>query len=415
MKSRWHGIAMVGLLASCQMRPPPQLVLPEEPQRFPHEPHTVVACTGCHQEGLRPGSHGHAPCLTCHAEQFALAAENVCSICHEPADATQAASAGPVKTFPPTSPRQHLPSRFSHAGHLQASAMEKSVGFHLDCADCHRRTRDATGLARPGHSTCSRCHAPEVQLAGAPSMEACDRCHGGEATLRSHVRWPQPDLHFDHRNHEVDRSGGLIGCRSCHRDVEAATTSSTLAPPHAQDCVGCHDDSQRVPDDMDMRACETCHRDRSASIGTLAPRSHLPQGEKPRDHTLAFRSDHHEPARREARRCATCHSEMSGSRVDSCDECHQVTRPGDHVVTWTELDHGGAALADSSRCATCHVTDQCSACHGQRPRSHLPPGSFLSSGHGPLARINVRACLTCHDPAQACDSCHAAMAPRGRM
>lgn len=155
-----------------------------------------------------------------------------------------------------------------------------------------------------------------------------------------------------------------------------------------------------------MRVCETCHREKRGSLLAIAPRSHLPGTERPIDHTLAFRTDHGTAAR-DAARCATCHTVMSGSPRDACDECHRVTPPLDHRLSWRELDHGIEAAAASERCALCHTADSCEACHREAPRSHLPLLMFRTE-HGPAARINVRSCLTCHDPRRDCEAagCH---------
>ena len=87
-------------------------------------------------------------------------------------------------------------------------------------------------------------------------------------------------------------------------------------------------------------------------------------------------------------------------------------RPRDHGAAWRELDHGTEVAADAQRCATCHVTDFCTTCHLQLPRSHLPLEMFRR-GHGSAARANPRACVTCHDPVAACNQCHPAeLVPR---
>ncbi len=147
---------------------------------------------------------------------------------------------------------------------------------------------------------------------------------------------------------------------------------------------------------MRMRICETCHRERAGTLTAIAPRSHLPATERPLDHTIAFRRDHAEAAARNAARCATCHTQMSGNTRQSCDDCHQTMLPSNHRITWRELDHGPEAAADRNKCATCHVVEFCTACHAQRPRSHGLVGTFERE-HGRLARLNVRACLTCHN------------------
>jgi hypothetical protein len=315
-----------------------------------------------------------------------------------------------MRPYPPDDIWQAEPPRFSHAAHMDAGRMEQKVGFHVTCADCH--VRDGK-LARPDHATCARCHAPEASVIGAPRMDECTACHDtGIAQQRTRARLIRGDVHFDHDHHRADRRGTPIRCEQCHAQSAQATGYADHAAPQISACVGCHDDSDRVPSGMRMRVCETCHAARSERLTALAPRNHLPATERPLDHTLAFRRDHAGAAEADAARCAACHTQMSGNPHDACDECHQSMRPADHVVTWRELDHGAEAAADRDRCALCHVVEFCTACHSQRPRSHGFPGSFATD-HGPLARINIRSCLTCHQE-KTCqvNGCHPAVAPR---
>ncbi|MBT8493165.1 MAG: hypothetical protein KJO07_08910, partial [Deltaproteobacteria bacterium] len=205
------------------------------------------------------------------------------------------------------------------------------------------------------------------------------------------------DLRFEHGRHRRDRRGKPILCAECHRDASSAVATGKHLPPPTDACVSCHDDSQRAPQTLAMKVCETCHATRSASLGAIPPRSHLPAEEMPANHTLAFREDHEREARRAPQECARCHSFMSGARRDTCDQCHQVMRPRSHTAGWIEFEHGPAAAARQESCATCHGADMCIACHSRPPRSHQPVLEFRQS-HGLAASINVRACLTCHDP-----------------
>jgi hypothetical protein len=236
-------------------------------------------------------------------------------------------------------------------------------------------------------------------------MGDCAGCHTGGTAERHPRRLIKGDLQFDHRRHVADTGGARIACETCHDRTQLATSSADHAPPPVAACVGCHDDATRVPPTQRMRICETCHLERSESLGTLAPRSHLPATELPADHTLAFRQDHADAAAADPSRCARCHTQLSGNKNGACDECHQTMKPRDHTLVFRELDHGALAGADATRCATCHVVDFCTACHQQRPRSHLPEGSFLQD-HGAQARVNIRTCVTCHDPATSCVRCH---------
>jgi hypothetical protein len=379
-----------------------------DPSRLSHAGHAQIACADCHRGAARPGTDDHRPCDdgACHRKDFTGPPTLLCAVCHVAVRA--APLSAPLRPYPIDDAWQAQPSRFSHLRHLDRAAMEDRVGFHVTCTDCH--TRGDAGLARPDHATCTRCHAPEVALAGAPAMTACAGCHEPTTRLRARRRLIRDDLHFDHARHRSDTRGQAIRCEECHADTERAAAYDDHAAPRVERCVTCHDDSARTPPVMRMRICETCHRQRSERLTSLAPRSHLPLTERPLDHTLAFRRDHAEAAAHDGARCAACHTQMSGNAAQVCDECHQTMSPSDHRLTWREFDHGSEAAADRERCARCHVVEFCTSCHRQRPRSHGFIGSFQTD-HAKLARINIRPCLTCHS-ASFCAPCHDAPAAR---
>lgn len=392
--------------------------LPLEALRFPHQSHTEVACTRCHvavTESAPTTQPGHASCDApgCHQVAFTGAPTELCALCHE-GISTEAGAASPLMTFPPGSGMRSQPSNFSHAQHLNASRMEAALGFHISCTDCHELQKDSgigPTLRSPRHADCARCHATEAAVPGTPAMTDCVGCHLASASsLPRHRDFITGDLHFDHRAHLRDRRGIPISCLECHNRSAVATRSEIgkHATPEMRACVDCHDNSERVPQAKRMRRCETCHSTRSAGLRALAPRSHMPATERPANHTQAFRRDHGDDARNNAAACARCHTQLSGNRRDTCDECHQVMRPQDHVVTWREYDHGPEAATESERCTTCHQVDFCVTCHRNAPRSHFPTLMFRSGGHGTQAVLNMRACVTCHRPRDDCSGagCH---------
>jgi hypothetical protein len=392
-------LIVVGIvLAGCT--PPRRADTPApavDPTRLDHEQHRVlqIPCGNCHRSPTaRPGADDHKPCDdgACHKKEFLAAPGKFCQTCHQTVS-TQPLEA-PLKDYPIEDPWQSLPPVFSHRKHLDRDLMESSVGFHVACGDCHVRG-DGT-LARPNHATCSRCHAAEAGIPKA-RMADCSGCHKGSARPRTRARVRKGDVQFHHDRHRNDRKGKAIRCEDCHGRSAKSSSYDDHGPPRIESCVGCHDDSDRVPYGLRMRICESCHLEKTASLVSIAPRDHLPATERPLDHTLAFRRDHAEAAGRDAARCATCHTHMSANPKQACDECHQRMIPADHRITFRELDHGPEAIADRNRCATCHVVEFCSACHKQRPRSHGFETTFFKE-HGRLARLNVRACITCHDP-----------------
>lgn len=287
--------------------------------------------------------------------------------------------------------------------------MEAKLGFHVSCTDCHAQEATAQ-LRRPDHAACARCHAPESALSSMPAMGECLRCHQPETPPSSRSRTLiHDDLVFSHQAHRNDRRGKFITCSTCHAETTQADADDMgkHAAPVLSVCVKCHDNAERVPEEKRMSRCELCHSTRSAGLGSLAPRSHMPATERPPDHTSAFRRDHASDARLDARRCARCHGEVSGNRRNTCDECHQVMRPSDHFVDWKEYGHGPEAATDTDRCTTCHQVDYCVSCHRRPPRSHFPPRAFRD-GHGVQAAMNMRPCITCHRPERDCAraGCH---------
>ena len=389
-------VVLVVLATACSSQRVIEPPLPgRDPTRLSHEQHAKIACGDCHTTGKRPGSDDHKPCDKCHAQAFLAQPGELCKVCHTsvtpPRDGVPLAA--PLRPYPIEDVWQAEPSKFSHKEHLDNSKIEFAVGFHVQCADCHIRDDK---FVRPDHAICARCHAAEASPKGLVTMGDCAGCHTEAAQLRTRARLIRGDLKFDHQSHRTDRRGQTIKCEQCHTGSVSATDYATHTAPHVENCVGCHDDSDRTPENARMRVCATCHNGRANGVTTLAPRSHLPATERPLDHTIAFRRDHAEAAAQNSARCATCHTQMSGNAADTCDECHQTMRPADHRITFRELDHGPEAAADRSRCATCHVIEFCTACHAQRPRSHGFPGQFSGSEHSMLARENVRSCLTCH-------------------
>jgi hypothetical protein len=409
MTTRSVMIVAVVLAAGCAPQRKIDAPLPPtDDTRISHVRHAEVGCAECHRGAARPGAEDHGPCDDgkCHRKEFVAEPGRLCQVCHT--KVTAGPLTAPLKKYPVEDAWQAEPSRFSHRRHLDASAMEDRVGFHVTCTDCH--TRGDADLARPDHAACTRCHAAEVALQRAPRMEDCRSCHEQGTRPRARRRLIRDDLHFDHTRHRSDRRGQVIRCEECHGRTARANEYRDHAPPQVENCVGCHDDSERTPTTFRMRICESCHRKLTETLTVIAPRNHLPLTERPLDHTIAFRRDHTGAAERDATRCAACHTQMSGNPNQACDECHQTMQPADHRITWRELDHGTESAADRERCARCHVVEFCTACHRQRPRSHGFAGSFMTD-HGQLARFNVRSCLTCHGESF-CTECHAASIPR---
>ncbi len=402
------------------------------PLRFPHEKHTARPCASCHTEAIpgeteapRPGENSHESCMgaECHSEAFKGEPTTLCGLCHESLQTEDGPRASLVPYPPVAGPRSESVS-FSHETHLDAPLMETRLGFHVSCTDCHElpsldgslttgalenRSVAISELPRPTHEACARCHAAEAALPGAPVMTACDSCHDAGRTTSRERLFITGDLQFRHSAHRSDRRGKAIGCATCHNSIITTLSESSRGAGYdMRVCVKCHNNDARVSPGKRMSRCETCHATKSAGIGALAPRSHMPPTERPANHTQAFQKDHAADADRPSASCGSCHTMLSGNRRNTCDECHQVMEPRDHVVTWREYDHGPQAATSPDRCATCHQVEFCVACHQSPPRSHFPSLEFRRGGHGTLAVLNMRACVTCHQRANDCSGsgCH---------
>jgi len=390
--------------------------------RFPHASHGDLACVECHAladvltgHPATPGADDHAPCDrdACHRDAFVRAPGPLCATCHDEVDPSGATSTS-LAPYPPTYGSRALAATFSHTKHVDYAAMERRVGFHVACTDCHQRAPDERDPRLPGHAECLRCHAAEAAVDGAPTMAECATCH--IERKRRPLRYRRlivGDLQFAHMAHANDRRGEPVRCNTCHDDVAKVSETDAHSPPPTSACVACHDDDRRTPGESRMRICETCHATRRETFGTLAPRSHLPASERPVNHTLAFRTDHSVEARNSARECARCHTTASGSVRDTCDECHQSMRPRDHTVGWREFDHGPQAATDAQPCVTCHSGGFCVSCHSRPPRSHFPLVDFARASHGDLALGDLRACTVCHDVQRDCIGfgCHGSAPP----
>jgi len=394
------------------------LLVETEKGRFPHAKHTTTTCITCHSvsavlsgKPARPGANDHAPCdrNQCHKAEFLKPPGDFCKMCHSAVGVALGGVTSPAP-YPPIKGPRAMASNFSHAKHLDYALMEKRVGFHVSCTDCHKL--GDRGLTRPGHKVCARCHAREAAPTRAPSLRDCAACHSPKTKKPTRLRTLiRGDLRFAHKRHRTDRRGKIVLCTTCHKNTKRVRQTAKHSAPATATCVGCHDDETRVPQSRRMRVCETCHTTRARTIGSIAPRSHLPTPDRPIDHTIAFRKDHATDARKDSARCAKCHTFMSGSKRSSCDDCHQVMRPKNHVVTWREFEHGPAAATRADVCATCHAGDFCTSCHSKPPRSHMPLTSWRMGGHGAQAAFNMRPCITCHTVARDCSRCHRVRRP----
>ena len=406
--------------------------------RFPHAAHTGdrpefrnwqgrgLGCADCHDASkvraggnARPGGtrepavNQHAPCDDgqCHKKEFEKPPGAMCKVCHASVDpftkGTPEKPSAPLQPYPERGTTQALASTFSHQLHLDKGKMENATGTHITCADCHERNGEREPEVA-GHKACARCHEAQAKVKPALPMEKCAGCHPKrDVELTRGRRFITGDLRFHHAQHEKDKAGTEIACQTCHSGVDEATKREDMSVPAMERCAQCHEDSSRTPDRARMDKCGVCH---SADVDLAgAPANHLVSagysGIRPADHTLHFRKHHSDQAAGKDSPCRRCHTELQGTREDTCYQCHQVMRPHDHNLMWRN-DHGRDAQTDGQRCANCHAPESCAGCHAVPPRSHTPFETFRQGGHAEQARFNLSSCLTCHAFEDTCVKCH---------
>jgi c(7)-type cytochrome triheme protein len=216
--------------------------------RYSHATHAKVtlACAACHPL-TRTGEVtviGHAPCATCHADDFGRRQPTICGACHNGSEPWRAlvADRGPPEAT-------EFGASLDHGKHA------------APCARCHTLTTAATQLRPPrGHRACTTagCHA--VTGGPAPQLTACEACHrAGAARDRQAARLAAPwsvRATFDHAVHARAIGEPARACETCHTDVRAADVRA-IAAPGKPTCAPCHDG--RAAFKLTGTACTRCH------------------------------------------------------------------------------------------------------------------------------------------------------------
>lgn len=359
--------------------------------RFDHWEHRTLfpTCVGCHAgaaEPQRPLWPAVADCTACH-------------------DGDVAAK---VDWNPPTAPRASN-LRFTHGGHAKA-VEDASADSTLGCRACHaesgadpmqvrvaiaRNCLDCHGI-RTAHldapdSTCATCHVPLVQAA--------------RLTRTDVSRFPAPPAHrvpgFVEEGHGAQARAGRTG------------VAASCATCHAREfCTECH---VNAPEVAAIQALAADPRSLAHRAELRAPPTHADP---------AFLRRHADPARKEAARCATCHTQ------ESCLACHAGSpttvaaipagapgrgrgapvnreRPASHGLDFSDT-HAEVAASRPQSCSTCHARSQCLDCHQPDPAAAPPgyhPAGFLTT-HPAAAYTRDQSCADCHNQSQFCANCH---------
>ncbi|MGH9512375.1 MAG: cytochrome c3 family protein [Terriglobales bacterium] len=383
-------------------------------------------CDACHVSE-KAGSvvfqrPGHDQCTPCHQDDFDKnIKQKICVQCHSAFPPT---SSDDLLPFPRFKNQRPIVFEFSHAMHLDPHArVDNRTGFRSDCTYCHRFEGNGDFATFGSHEVCAGCHskAGMKPLLSAKSTTAdCRGCHRpeeienpGAATVHRDlapfaVSGKYDRIKFSHGAHFKYRDVYHFDCTTCHYAIVASTSLASLALPKMVDCVNCHDQSHEMAKSFisprPMANCGGCHLD--GQSGAL--REVYSDVVKPPSHTEGFRFHHEAAASMPGAPCFVCHSQVEPSAVGQhqCMSCHQAMLPVSHTARWRDDLHGKYAALDRNTCSECHVTDFCSRCHNETPRSHFPLAQFKAGAHAQLAMLNERSCFTCHTFADTCSECH---------
>jgi predicted CXXCH cytochrome family protein len=359
---------------------------------FSHQRHVgreKIACAACH---AAPGTPGAAPgagaaatapradaprmtdmvrptaetCLACHQATGHLAADAVCSRCHESLASAPALTAERIAAFPHP-PNHEAPDFLATHGALAGTDLAR-------CAVCHAR------------ETCDACHLAGDRLDPVRAMAADARVLPQRERITP--RWPRPAGHDTHdwllqhgRAAEKDNDS----CAQCHRQSS---------------CTECHGDAPAV----------------RAVIGRLTadaapgPSGVTRRAGRPPFHPPGFRLAHGNAAASKAN-CASCHATES-----FCSACHEGTvASGFHPPGYLNR-HAADAYARDLDCAGCHSNEvSCRSCHENAglagfestTSSYHDAQPFWLLAHGQAARQGMDTCASCHAQTD-CLQCHSA-------
>ena len=377
-------------------------------------------CDGCHVAAednsvvlQRPG---HDQCTSCHQDEFDAKKPSMCTSCHSSAAPTGKTDLLP---YPFYKGKREALIDFSHAKHVDPMArLDPVTHSRADCSFCHQLDSKGAYASFPAHPQCAACHSkPGMKpLLSPDSVTAdCRGCHAPEAIENAAyvphsalapqvVSGTWANIKFSHVAHFKLRDQYKLNCTTCHSDLVTSTTLASLNLPKMIDCVGCHETSKALPAEFRMSNCHTCHVDNQSGA---IPASHT-RYIKPAFHTESFRKHHTVEASAPGAKCFVCHTNVApeAAATAQCTSCHQVMLPASHTARWRDDLHGKYAAIDRESCATCHVTDFCSRCHNELPRTHVPLSPFINGGHAKLAMINKRSCFACHTFQDTCAECH---------
>lgn len=308
-----------------------------------------------------------------------------------------------------------------HAEKVDAKHLEQSAHGKLNCQDCHR------GVNQYPH--------PPKAIAQHPS---CRTCHSKEAAALSHSihnhgdakRGSPPDCQTCHsaNAHEVSKLLPLApklrdaACRTCHRDVATALTSSVHGhgkQKNGPGCLSCHGDNPhaisaptKIMGAQSDASCRRCHRDVSQAL-MLSVHGHDSKkvpGTRPGclachgNNPHAISTPAKAAEKQTATMCIKCHGDIA-KKMDASAHGHAGSTPGLRLNCYS--CHGSSlhTVKDPTKMSATQKSALCESCHADVAKS------LAVSAHGhPGAAAGKRPnCLSCHG-----EDLHA-IAPRSQL
>ncbi|MDD9942308.1 MAG: hypothetical protein OXU20_14775 [Myxococcales bacterium] len=391
-----------------------------------HQPHedargpAAVQCQTCHDLG--GAALGHGACTDCHsAHGVASTAHDRCGGCHAKDRATFAGHDSCSTCHAAHSyGEQSASCDGCHAGvHTLAS---ERVGAHRKCDSCH----DPHNVAHVPERTCRRCHDHTTDHPKTSSGTTCLGCHPVHAARSGRARAGLP------------YSAAALACTTCH-DGLGASRDDGLHGGKAV-CTECHRPHAFVATAGQARACEDCHRERSAIVAGVRGHGDCAACHTGHAHALGSRPFGPSHSAPDARACTGCHE---GVHVDEghgdCLACHDAhtAQPGKRSCAACHAEQHRRARTGHDRCGNCHMphgagraTPPCLTCHSRMREAPHGGDNDCRACHDPHGDAGqgadppgVPACVSCHgDPLPGlhgvaehgqCTTCHVRSHRRG--
>jgi hypothetical protein len=278
------------------------------------------------------GSHGGAPCASCHGGGQYRGLPSSCVSCHREDYDRTTNPRHVVGRFPSSCEDCHTVDGWRPATFDHDLSRFPLTGAHVraECAACHVGGR-FTGTP----ADCFACHQDDYDRTTGPRHRApvfpteCQECHETDA-------WRPARFDHDRTRFALTGAHRRVSCRRCH---SGSRYSGTLT-----DCLACHrDDYNRTANPNHQAAgfpteCRGCH---TARAWRPADFDHDGQ------HFPIFSGRH----RGQWSSCSDCHVSPANPRVFECLRCHPHSNR-----TRVDAIHGGVGgyAYQSAACYRCH-------------------------------------------------------------